>query len=153
MGAANPTVVWQAAIDFFGQLGDAAAAAGTVIVMEANPAEYGTDFVNRTAQAIDLVRAVDNPGFRLQLDCGCMTLAGDPLSLIGEGMPLARHFHISEPGLGIIGSGAVDHATFARELRTHGYNRWVSIEMREGQPFSLDTLSGAISFALSAYST
>jgi sugar phosphate isomerase/epimerase len=153
MGQAGPAMVWQWAVDFFGQLGEIAAAAGTAIVMEANPPEYGTDFVTRTSQAVELVRAVGHPGFRLHLDCGCMTLAGDSLTLIGESMPLVRHFHVSEPGLGIIGSGQVKHADFARELRTHAYDRWVSIEMREGQPFSLDALSGAIRYTVRVYET
>jgi sugar phosphate isomerase/epimerase len=151
VGSGGPTEAWQAAVDFFGQLGETAAAAGTTVVMEANPPEYGGDFVTRTAQAIELVRAVGHQGFRLHLDSGCMTLAGDSVALVGESMPLVRHFHVSEPGLGAIGSGAVRHADFARELRRYGYSRWISIETRESQPFSMDAVSAAIRYAASVY--
>jgi sugar phosphate isomerase/epimerase len=151
VGRGDPILAWQAAVDFFGQLGEAAAAAGTVIAMEANPPEYGTDFVTHADQAVELVRAVNHPGFWLHLDSGCMTLAGDPVALIAENINLIRHFHVSEPGLGIIGSGQVQHARFARELREHAYERWISIEMRQGQPFSLEALSGAIRFTMQAY--
>jgi D-psicose/D-tagatose/L-ribulose 3-epimerase len=151
VGSRDKAEVWQIAIDFFGELSEVALTAGTVIGMEANPPEYGTDFVNHTSQAIDLVRAVNHPGFRLHLDCGCMTLAGDSLSLIAESMPLVRHFHVSEPGLVPIGSGAVNHQEFARQLQEHAYDKWISIEMREPQPFSLEAVSAPIEYTSRIY--
>ena len=151
IGNGDRTVAWQAAVDFFGDLGEAANLAGAVIGIEANPPEYDADFLIRAEEAVALVRAVNHPGFQLHLDAACMTLAGDPVSLIGENIGLLHHFHISEPSLGKIGTGAVPHAAFAHELRTKGYNRWVSIEMREQQPFSVDALSDTIRYALGIY--
>ena len=151
VGDADQTAAWQAAVEFFGRLGEAAAEVGTVIAMEANPPEYGADFVTRATKALELVRAVNHRGFRLHLDSACMTLAGDPVTLIGESLQLLQHFHISEPGLAAIGSGAVKHAEFALQLRAHAYGRWISIEMREGQPFTLDALSAAVRYATDIY--
>ena len=62
-----------------GPMLDVAEAAGTTVVMEANPPEYGADFITRAGDAIELVHLVSHPGFRLHLDTGCMTLANDPV--------------------------------------------------------------------------
>jgi sugar phosphate isomerase/epimerase len=141
------------AVDFFGQLADVAAAAGTTIVLEANPPDYGADFIVRAAEAIDLVQAVNHPGLRLHLDTGCMLLAGDPVArTLDDGFSLIRHFHVSEPKLGPPGSsGRIDHEAFAGELRGRGYAGWVSLEMREPVPFSIGGLTDSIRWMLDRY--
>jgi len=114
--------------------------------MEANPPEYGADFVTTAAEAVELVRAVNHPDFRLHLDTGCMTLAHDPIAeMFDAAFPLLRHFHVSEPNLDPPGtSGKVDHPAFAAELKRRGYPHWVSLEMREPNPFTLDRLAAAV---------
>lgn len=141
------------AVDFFGALGEVAHAAGTTVVMEANPPEYGADFVTRGGEAVELVRAVNHPGFRLHLDTGCMTLAGDPIAgTFDSGFPDLRHFHVSEPNLDPPGaSGRVDHAGFAAELRRRGYAGWVSLEMREPKPFTPDGFAAAVRWFADRY--
>jgi sugar phosphate isomerase/epimerase len=152
IGKQNRAAAWPVAVEVFTRLGEAAAAEGTCVVMEANPPEYGADFVTKAADAIELVRAVNQPGFQLHLDTACMTLAGDPpAETIAAGFDLLRHFHVSEPQLGVVGTGPVRHTDFAAALRSQGYNGWVSIEMREGQPFSIETLAGAIAFTRRTY--
>lgn len=130
----------------FGELAYYAAELGTCLVLEANPPEYGADFVTHAVTAIELVTEVNHPGFRLHLDTACMTLAGDPIGETFEiGFPLLRHFHVSEPNLALPGtSGRVDHAAFAAELDTRGYDHWVSLEMRQPEPFTLDGLAEAV---------
>jgi sugar phosphate isomerase/epimerase len=141
------------AVEFFRTLAATAHAAGTTVVLEANPPEYGADFVTRAGGAIELVKAVDHPGFRLHLDTGCMTLAGDPVrETFAAGFPLAHHFHVSEPNLDPPGtSGTVDHAAFAAELHARGYAGWVSLEMREPKPFTLDGLAAAVRWVQERY--
>jgi D-psicose/D-tagatose/L-ribulose 3-epimerase len=151
IGSRDRAAVWPVAVETFTRLGELAAAEGTCVVMEANPPEYGADFVTRAAEAVELVRAVNHPGFRLHLDTACMTLAGDPPSVIADGIDVLRHFHVSEPHLAAVGTGPVPHREFAAQLRASGYGGWVSIEMREAQPFSLDTLAAAADFAARTY--
>jgi sugar phosphate isomerase/epimerase len=145
---------WDIAIGFFRELATIAADHGTAIVMEANPPEYGADFVTTAAEAVELVRAVDHPGFRLHLDTACMTLAGDAIAATFDAAyPLLRHFHASEPNLGPPGSsGRVDHRAFAAELAAHGYAGWVSLEMREPEPFTLDGMAAAVRWLTRTYS-
>jgi sugar phosphate isomerase/epimerase len=141
------------AVSFFRRLAAHAADAGTTVVLEANPPRYGADFVTRAAEAIALVRAVDHPAFRLHLDTACMTLAGDPVTeTFAAGFPLLGHFHASEPDLAPPGpGGAVDHAGFAAELARRGYAGWVSLEMREPVPFTVESLTGAVTFVRHVY--
>ena len=139
------------AVEFFTRLGEAAASAGTCIVMEANPPVYGADFITRAADAIELVERVNHPGFRLHLDTGCMTLAGDPIAdTFGRGSHLMKHFHVSEPNLDLPGtSGKVDHATFSSVLR--GRAGWISLEMREPNPFDLMAFSQSVHWLKATY--
>lgn len=122
------------AIGFFRELGQRAAEVGTCLVIEPNPVAYGCNFVTTAEQGIDLVDAVDHPGFRLHLDVAGMTLAGDDLgaSVLAAGDRL-RHVHISAPQLGRIETEAVDHGAAAAALVETGYDATVSIEMRPGE--------------------
>jgi sugar phosphate isomerase/epimerase len=153
VGTTPPSEVKRIAVDVFRQLGDVAARAGACVVLEANPPEYAADFVTRAAEAIEWIEAVNHPGFQLHLDTGCMTLATDPItSTISVGFPYLRHFHISEPNLDPPGtSGRVDHAKFAGELTRRGYGEWVSLEMRERNPFTLDGLASAVMWVQEHY--
>jgi sugar phosphate isomerase/epimerase len=141
------------AVKFFCRLADAAEAAGTAVVLEANPPEYGADFVTRAADAVELVSAVNHPGFRLHLDTGCMTLSNDPIrESFDAGFPWLRHFHVSEPNLDPPGTfGRVDHPAFAAELRHRGYTHWVSLEMREANPFDLGRFADAVGWFAGQY--
>ncbi|MDB5312097.1 MAG: sugar phosphate isomerase/epimerase [Gemmataceae bacterium] len=153
VGSLRREEAWDVAVDFFGHLGRIAAGSGTCVVIEANPPEYGADFVTRAGEAVDLVKAVNHPGFQLHLDTGCMTLANDPLRATFDiGMPFLRHVHVSEPNLDPPGSsGKVAHAAFADELRRRSYSGWVSLEMRESKPFTLDGLAAAVRWAKERY--
>lgn len=119
------------AIDFFGELGRTAAEHGAIFCIEPNPKDYGCDFVTDSRSGIELVKAVNQSGFGLHLDAAGLTLAGDnPIEVIPEAMPYLKHFHLSAPFLGEVGAGQVDHTTIATTLKSLGYNRKVSIEMK-----------------------
>ncbi len=148
----EPIAVWNEAVEFFGRLGELATAEGAVVVMEANPPEYGADFVTRAAEALALVRAVNHPGFQLHLDTACMTLAGDdPTQSISEAASELAHFHISEPQLIPIGAGTVDHARFGSLLAKFGYDGWGSIEMKQINPFDVQSIRQAIGLVQADY--
>jgi len=153
VGALPAAEVDAIAQEFFGRLGEIAAAAGTCIVMEANPPEYGADFATHAANAIELVERVDHPSFRLHLDTGCMTLVGDPIrASFDRGFRWLEHFHVSEPNLDPPGaSGIVNHAAFAEYLRRRDYRGWVSLEMREARPFTLDGLRASVQWLTANY--
>lgn len=105
---------------------------GTCLCLEANPIEYGADFLTSAHEAAALVAAVDRPGLRLHLDTACMVLAGDDVQdCVHRYHHLLQHVHLSEPGLGPVGSQTSPaHVGVLAALREIDYHGCVSIEMR-----------------------
>lgn len=126
----------QSGIDFFRELGDYAARQGTVIGMEANPAIYNTNYINRTSEAIHLIRQVDSAGFRLNLDTGTMIENREDISELRPHMSLIHHVHISEPGLQPIEPRKM-HQKLLQLLSDSAYNGFISIEMGKVEDLSV----------------
>jgi sugar phosphate isomerase/epimerase len=120
------------AVPFFRELGEIAMAHGTCLCIEPNPKAYGCDFVTTSKEGLELVRAVNHPGFGLHLDAAGMTLSEEALpAAIAACEKQIRHFHASAPNLGPVGEDRlVDHRGAAAALRAQSYDRFVSIEMR-----------------------
>ncbi len=113
---------------FFREIGDYAAAKGTVIGMEANPPIYHTNYINDTRAALALIEKVESPGFLLNLDVGTMIQNEESADeLIGK-VKWISHVHISEPGLKPIRKRAL-HGQLRDILLAEGYQGFVSIEM------------------------
>ena len=132
------------AVPLFREAGAAAAAAGCVIVVEANPAAYHCDWLTRTSEAAAFVAAVDSAGVGLHWDCGGAQLSGeDPLALLPELAPRLRHYHVSVPFLKEPGEEGWPHRESARLLRDAGYDGCVSLEMARS-PRGLEGLREAV---------
>ena len=116
-----------AAVPFFREIAEYARAHHTVIALEANPPMYHTNFVNTTAEALELIREVGSEGFRLNLDIGTMIENGESVSVIRGTERLIHHVHLSEPGLGAIQKRPL-HRELAECLRAAGYAGFVSLE-------------------------
>lgn len=126
------------ALDFFHTAGEMAAAYGVIFCLEPNPTHYGCDFITTSAEGLALVRQVNSPGFGLHLDAAGMTMSEEPLAqAMAQCAGAIEHFHASEPQLGALGQGGVDHSTLAALLRQIRYPHWVSVEMRHDS--SVDT--------------
>jgi sugar phosphate isomerase/epimerase len=140
------------AIDFFRDLGAHAVERGAVVCIEANPPEYGGDFITTTAEAIALCAAIDHPGVAINGDLGGMTMSGDnPWPTIASAGHMLGHFHVSEPHLAEPGAAA-DHASAAAGLAGIGYKRWISIEMRAAGD-NVERVRRAVRFAKEKYAT
>ncbi len=118
----------QIAVRFFKELGDYAASKNTCIGMEANPAIYGTNFINTTKSAIEFIRLVGSNGFRLNLDAGTMIENSESVSILHENADVLNHVHISEPYLKKIQSRGL-HNELISFLLDVDYKGFVSIEM------------------------
>ncbi|TYA11809.1 sugar phosphate isomerase/epimerase [Paenibacillus faecis] len=141
------------AIPFFDKLGTLAEKAGVILCIEANPVQYGCDFITNTDEAIRLVQEVNNPGFQLHLDAGAMALNDEDIyPVIERSMPYLQHFHISEPYLSLVGAGETKHKHMAQALRTWGYDKWVSIEMKNNLlGNNVECIETALTYALGTY--
>jgi sugar phosphate isomerase/epimerase len=129
-GDLAPEAAREVAVEFFRGVGPAFAAEGAALAFEANAREYGCRFVTTTAEAIDLVTAIDAPGVGLQIDTGTIFLEREDPDVLLAAAPLAVHAHVSEPALKPTGESGVDHRPIAAALRKSGYGRSLSIEMR-----------------------
>lgn len=124
------------AVDFFRELGEYAAARGTVIGMEANPPIYHTNYVNNTSSALELIRRVDSKGFLLNLDVGTMIYNREDVSVITGSVQLINHVHISEPGLKPIEEREL-HCELKKILSEEGYRGFISIEMGKAEELTV----------------
>lgn len=120
------------AVGFFRQLGDYAAKQSIWVGLEANPPIYHTNYINTTIQALDLIREVNSPGFRLNLDVGTMIANREGASVLSDSVGLIGHVHISEPGLGPIEKRTL-HQELLSVLRAESYSGAVSIEMSRAE--------------------
>ena len=141
------------AVEFFRRLADVATRHGTAICLEANPADYGSEFAQTTAEAIDVVQKVDRPGFRLQLDTGSLSLTRESdARTIERAFGFIGHVHVSEPHLRPLDAATVNHGPIAAALRRLGYDGWVSLEMRSrARPSNAAALDAALSHVANLY--
>lgn len=150
-GRLSPAEAMAEATPFFRRLGDFAAARGVRFCFEPNPTAYGADFGRTFAEAAELVRAVDSPGFWLNVDGGALTLnAEDPVASFALAPTRLGHFHISEPFLGPYDAAKGNHRALAAALQSVAYDGVVSLEMR-AQEDGLAAVARAIQFARAHY--
>lgn len=115
---------------FFRELGDVAASRGVQICLEPNPPCYGANFMTTSAETAEVVRAVDHPAIRMQLDTGAVTInAEDPAVVVPQYADLIGHIHASEPNLVPLGEGGTKHDKASDALSRHLPGAIVSIEM------------------------
>ena len=111
----------------------AAQSAGTKIAIEANPAAYGTNFLNTLDEAVDFIARVDHPAVVSILDLGAMHMNGDfatTAARIPALLPRLNHVHVSEPNLAPAPCDAAALAPVIEALRMAAYDKSVSIEMK-----------------------
>ncbi len=143
------------AVDVFRRFGDAAAVAGTRISIEPNPAAYGTNFLNRIAEAEAFVRRVDHPAITLIVDVGALHMNGDfdTVEAVAErAVALVSHVHISEPNLDPAPARAGQAARVMTAMTGAGYGGWFSIEMKARPEPGLAALEASVARLVAAAS-
>ena len=144
---------WDEAATVFRRLGDAAAAAGTRITIEANPAAYGTNFLTTFDDAEAFVAMVDHPAIALILDLGAMHMNGDFPGVPARLPALAsrlNHVHVSEPQLAPAPASSAALVPVLRGLAAAGYDKAVSIEMKRSS-VGLADVRGAVTRLVAAH--
>lgn len=140
------------ACEFFRKLGDFAAGHDAVICLEPNPPAYGANFMTDADTTAAIVRAVDHPAIRMQLDVGALTLNGESASeVLATHGGLVAHIHASEPHLTFLGNCGTDHGPVATAIRRHCPNLVVAIEMLEDKNAPVDSVDRALAFATRWY--
>lgn len=117
-------------VDFLADAAHIAEKYGIVIALEANPTIYNTNFANTTFEAIDIVKRIDRPSLKLNLDFGTIIENGENLNKIFDDAPIFHHVHISEPMLRPI-QQRVEHRLMQRKLEKEKYDGYISLEMKK----------------------
>lgn len=119
-----------AGVTFFRELGRRAADHGVVVTLEPNPTMYGANFMTTSWETADVVREVDHPAIRMQLDTGACAVNDEDVAKVAEACAdIVGHVHVSEPRLVPVGDGQTDHARAAAAIATYLPDRVACIEM------------------------
>jgi D-psicose/D-tagatose/L-ribulose 3-epimerase len=139
------------ALEFFGALAQRAAQLGVSFCLEPNPTDYGCNYLTHVADAARIVRQVNSPGLRLQIDAGELAMNNEAVeSVIHEQADIIGHVHISQAMLAGFEAPWEGHALLARALAQIDYQLLLSIEMKR----PADGLGGvrrAVEFARKCY--
>ena len=140
------------AVDFFGPLGEYAINKEISFCIEATPEVYGADFILTTKEAIELVRASNSKGLRLNLDLGGVkTEGGEVISNLEKALPFAGHFHVSEPGLRMIELERQFHIQVASRVNASSYQGAISIEMLSERKYNPENIEKVLQFVKRTY--
>lgn len=118
------------ALDFFGRLGDVAAAAGVQIGIEAVATRYRSNFLIDTASTLAMVQTLAHPALAITLDTANLHLNAESIDAV-----LPAHaacigpIHASEPDLVPLGDGGVPHETLGAAIRRHLPEALVCVEI------------------------
>jgi sugar phosphate isomerase/epimerase len=149
-GELSDAVAFDIATERFKQLGEICSGR-MKIGIEPVPAFYGADFILTAEEDLALVKAVNHPAIGLHLDTGCVFLAGGDIELvIHKGAEHLIHFHAAEPELSNFSFPKANHISAAIALKDIGYERWVSIEMKENED-SIKSVVDAVKFIRQVY--
>jgi sugar phosphate isomerase/epimerase len=114
--------------DFFKQIGDYANANGTCIAIEPNPVIYNTNFINTTAEALELCKRLNNPGVKVNIDVGTIIHNRENIDILKNNVYLINHVHISEPNLVPVVKREL-HNNIIKTMRAMEYSGFFSVEM------------------------
>jgi sugar phosphate isomerase/epimerase len=93
-------------------------------------APFETNFINTAADAIAFVSERPSDRFRIILDVKAMCSEAKPIpQIIRESWPHFAHFHANDRNLKGPGFGDVDFVPIAEELKSVGYQGYVSVEV------------------------
>ncbi|QBF84283.1 sugar phosphate isomerase/epimerase [Shewanella maritima] len=141
------------AISFFRRLGDIAKSNNVVVCLEPNPVCYQANFMTNSLDTEAVVRAIDHPHIRMQLDIGAMCINEEsPAEIIKAVAPVVHHIHISEPQLAPLNKDNLFHLQAADAIKTYLPNMPMTIEMLTTENnASMAEISAAIELTQNIY--
>jgi D-psicose/D-tagatose/L-ribulose 3-epimerase len=138
------------AIDIFREISDLAKQHYCVICFEANPKEYGCNFIISTQEAIEFVRLVDHDGLKLNLDISTVVLNNESMELIlQDNIDIIQHIHLSSPFIKDILS--MDNDRICGLLKKYKYDGYLTMECKFAGDDALVSLKSNIECFVERY--
>lgn len=122
------------AVEILSPLADAAKSVGCAIAIECSPVAYGSNFLTTPQETLRFVNLAAHNAITLNFDVGATLLTGTfehVEELLEAAGPVISHVHISEPFLSPAPANPVTALRILSKLAAMGYNKVVSIEMRQ----------------------
>jgi len=132
-------------VPFFLDIARYAFKRGVIFCIEPNPQEYGADYILTAKEAFELVKKVNHPGFKINIDTGALIINKEDSDAILKCANFIGHCHISQPRLESceqIDAGI--HKSFAEALRKTQYSGRVSIEMKKNPEGNIESMRNSI---------
>jgi sugar phosphate isomerase/epimerase len=127
----------------FQRLGDLAASAETRLLIEPNPAAYGTNFLTRQSEAEAFLDLVDHPAICGIIDTGAMAMNDESFADIAVTLTRITHVHCSAPQLAPAPASPDAAKSVLAGLLQLGYSGTLSIEMKRAA-YGVDDLETAV---------
>ena len=120
----------QQIISMAGRISDVAKEFDIIIALE-NLNSHETNFINTVGEALEIVKAVDHPNFRLCVDIYHMLMEGESPEIIGGTKDFIIHCDIAEKeGRAAPGTKGEDFTPYLKALSDIGYDDKIIIEAR-----------------------
>lgn len=130
-GNRSPEECQSIASDFFYSLAVEAERHNVLICIE--PLQQNCDFITTSLEGLDLVNRVNHPNFRLHLDIRAIQETGEDFyETFSKCSDVLEHVHVGDTNLSPPGHDGYNHSAIGAALKKAGYNKYVSIEMRQG---------------------
>ena len=126
---------WQRAVDLFVAVLDKAHESNVTLCIEPlAPAE--TDFINTVSEGMKMVRQIDHPNFKINLDVKAMSSEAIPVAEVIRSVRAEDigHFHVNDTNFYGPGMGNVDYSPIAEAVKDIGWDKWVSVEVFKYDP-------------------
>ena len=126
---------WNKAIEFLSSILDKADKLGLTICLEPlSPVE--TNFINTVLQAMQMVREINHPNFKVHLDVKAMCSEEKSVPDIIRSVRAEDigHFHVNDPNLYGPGMGDLDYGPIVAAIRDIGWDKWLSVEVFKYDP-------------------
>jgi len=127
-GRARTADEWKWGVEGLRAAAEHAQKAGVILAVEPLN-RFETHFLNTTEDAVKLVKAVDHPNIKVQIDTFHANIEekNTPAAVRAAGSFLG-HFHASESDRGVPGTGQVPWKQCFSVLREIDYKGWITIE-------------------------
>ena len=117
------------ALRFFSEIADLSEKNDICICFEANPKQYGCNFITDTFEAVNFAKKLNHPNFKINLDTSTIILNNNNFKEVFEyAKKYIAHIHVSSPHIKDILN--INHQEILEAIKLIKYKGFISLEMK-----------------------